>query len=129
MEKFVRFNEAGIQEESQIAAESPGKDWYGVGDPSKSKDKFFKLKGSSAKAMTKKEYEDYILQLGNTSNLDNVRAQRDMLLGASDWTQMPDAPLTEKQREAWKAYRQALRDFPSTIEEGQEHEFPEPPTT
>lgn len=37
-----------------------------------------------------------------------VRNQRDRLLQASDWTQLPDVPLTTK--EAWATYRQALRD-------------------
>lgn len=38
-----------------------------------------------------------------------VRAERDRRLLASDWTQLPDVPLTTK--EAWAAYRQALRDI------------------
>ena len=37
-----------------------------------------------------------------------MRAQRNQLLQASDWTQLPDVPLATK--EAWAAYRQALRD-------------------
>ena len=37
-----------------------------------------------------------------------VRAERDRRLQASDWTQLPDVPLSTK--EAWAAYRQALRD-------------------
>lgn len=41
-----------------------------------------------------------------------IRFRRDGLLKASDWTQMPDAPVD---REAWAKYRQTLRDFPETI--------------
>lgn len=41
-----------------------------------------------------------------------MRIIRNRLLLASDWTQMPDAPLTEAQRAEWAAYRQALRDVP-----------------
>lgn len=37
-----------------------------------------------------------------------VRAQRNALLSASDWTQLPDVPLATK--EAWATYRQELRD-------------------
>lgn len=38
-----------------------------------------------------------------------VRAQRNALLGACDWTQLPDvAPAI---RDAWAPYRQALRDI------------------
>lgn len=40
---------------------------------------------------------------------DEVRAQRNALLVASDWTQVADAPVDQT---AWAAYRQALRDVP-----------------
>jgi hypothetical protein len=42
-----------------------------------------------------------------------VRKDRDHWLTASDWTQMPDAPLSAEQKAAWGAYRQALRDVPA----------------
>lgn len=38
-----------------------------------------------------------------------VKQRRSVLLLASDWTQLPDVPLETK--EAWKKYRQALRDI------------------
>ena len=38
-----------------------------------------------------------------------VRLDRDVLLKASDWTQMPDVQLPNKP--AWAIYRQALRDI------------------
>ena len=41
---------------------------------------------------------------------NRARLQRDQLLAASDWTQLPDVPLATK--EAWATYRQALRDLP-----------------
>lgn len=43
-----------------------------------------------------------------------LRRERDRRLAASDWTQMPDAPLSPTLREAWRIYRQALRDMPDT---------------
>ena len=43
-----------------------------------------------------------------------IRGERDRLLATSDWTQLPDAPLTAKQRHAWRDYRQALRDAPAS---------------
>jgi len=48
-------------------------------------------------------------------------AVRDRLLAGSDWTQLPDAPLTAAQKSAWATYRQALRDvskqagFPGSV--------------
>lgn len=41
---------------------------------------------------------------------DVVRAQRNALLTASDWTQVADAPVDQA---AWATYRQALRDIPA----------------
>lgn len=38
-----------------------------------------------------------------------IRAQRNTLLTASDWTQVADAPVDQA---AWATYRQALRDLP-----------------
>lgn len=39
-----------------------------------------------------------------------VRAERNARLAASDWTQLPDAPVDAA---AWAIYRQALRDITS----------------
>lgn len=50
-----------------------------------------------------------------------ARAERNGLLAASDWTQLPDVPMDGELRGAWAFYRQALRDvpqqegFPTTI--------------
>lgn len=42
----------------------------------------------------------------------SARRKRDALLMASDWTQLPDAPLSPEQRAAWGVYRAALRELP-----------------
>jgi hypothetical protein len=54
-----------------------------------------------------------------------LRAERDRLLQACDWTQLPDAP--SGTREAWATYRQALRDV--TDQPGFPHaiNWPTPP--
>jgi hypothetical protein len=38
-----------------------------------------------------------------------ARSKRDVLLSASDWTQVADAPVDQA---AWATYRQSLRDIP-----------------
>jgi hypothetical protein len=40
---------------------------------------------------------------------DDIRAQRNALLSACDWTQVADAPVDQA---AWAVYRQELRDIP-----------------
>lgn len=57
-----------------------------------------------------------------------IRQKRDRLLGESDWTQIPDVPLGEKQREAWRQYRQALRDIPQRFKQADEVVWPLPPS-
>jgi hypothetical protein len=41
-----------------------------------------------------------------------VSQKRSTLLYASDWTQIPNNPLTTAQQQAWATYRQELRDIP-----------------
>lgn len=40
-----------------------------------------------------------------------IRAERDKLLTETDWTQVLDAPISAESREAFRLYRQALRDI------------------
>jgi hypothetical protein len=62
--------------------------------------------------------DEELLQ-SNASQSASVRAERNALLIASDWTQLADAPVDKA---AWATYRQALRDitaqagFPWTID-------------
>lgn len=48
----------------------------------------------------------------NESALIDLRQHRDSLIIASDWTQLPDAPLTKIEKQRYKSYRKALRDLP-----------------
>ena len=43
---------------------------------------------------------------------EEARAKRDKLLEESDWTQVLDAPIDAATREAYRVYRQSLRDIP-----------------
>ena len=48
--------------------------------------------------------------------LSAVRALRNARLFDTDWTQLPDAPLSEAQRARWRSYRQELRDMMDDFE-------------
>lgn len=54
------------------------------------------------------------IQAAKDSAMANIRGQRDRLLAACDWTQIPDSTAD---KQAWATYRQALRDFPASIED------------
>lgn len=58
--------------------------------------------------------------------LERLRARRNALLAASDWTQLADvAPAVQQ---AWASYRQALRDLPQTTADPRSAKWPTPPT-
>jgi len=47
-------------------------------------------------------------------NLTALRQLRQRYLQDSDWTQMPDSPLSAEKKTEWQTYRQALRDITLT---------------
>lgn len=67
-------------------------------------------RASMAPADGRPAQEPYII------GTQQMRAQRNRILAACDWTQIADAKLTDEQRAAWSAYRQALRDVPEQPE-------------
>lgn len=59
-----------------------------------------------------------------------IRRNRDFLLTKSDWTQLPDSPLSAEEKAKWAAYRQELRDLTNKYpdpREGDPIEFPRDP--
>lgn len=68
------------------------------------------------------DYEPIIIDI-----MPDIRAQRNSLLQQSDWTQLADCKLTDEQKSAWAEYRQALRDFPETVDLSSDYTFPIPP--
>jgi hypothetical protein len=54
-------------------------------------------------------------QTARANFLVNLRKQRNILLEATDWTVMPDSPLSQQKKDDYIAYRQALRDLPQTV--------------
>ncbi len=60
-----------------------------------------------------------------------VRADRDLKLSLSDWTQLPDSPITSEKRAEWVTYRAALRNVPannSSVTELDNITWPNEPT-
>jgi hypothetical protein len=47
--------------------------------------------------------------------MDALRTERNLRLVNSDYTQLPDVNLTEAQVNAWRVYRQELRDITENI--------------
>lgn len=56
-----------------------------------------------------------------------ARAYRDPLLKNSDWTQLPDSPLSNEKKQLWYDYRQQLRNITDSVESPQNVVFPSDP--
>ena len=63
--------------------------------------------------------------------IQDVRRQRQQWLEDTDWTQVPDSPLSDTKKAEWATWRQAMRDFPANIGSYSETDewiiFPDPP--
>lgn len=80
--------------------------------------------------MERPDKEEFIKKVNERNvyyQMKELRKVRDELLKESDWTQSRDITLTND--EAWKKYRQVLRDLPQTITDiaGNEIEYPSKP--
>ena len=72
---------------------------------------------------------DFVPAENRTAYLNNrMRMERDILLAQSDWTQMPDSPLSTQKKTEWATYRQALRDFPAGWTPSDTADFPDQPS-
>ncbi len=48
--------------------------------------------------------------------MKQIKQERDRLLAATDFITLEDTPITPESKEAFLAYRQALRDLPDTVD-------------
>tara|TARA_R100000231_G_scaffold23300_1_gene21921 strand:+ start:177 stop:548 length:372 start_codon:yes stop_codon:yes gene_type:complete len=67
---------------------------------------------SSDTKPTESEVTAKIKELNDGESMRLLRVERDRLLTACDWTQSRDLILSND--DAWKTYRQALRDLPAS---------------
>ena len=59
-----------------------------------------------------------------SAQLDALRYERNMLLKETDWMSLPDAP---PMSDAWKKYRQELRDITKTYKSLEDVKWPTAP--
>lgn len=71
------------------------------------------------------EYDNIVEDLEPAWN--NLRAERDKLLAACDFTQVNDAPLTAQEVADYATYRQELRDLPANTVDPKNPSWPVKP--
>ena len=57
------------------------------------------------------EVVDYAIPYVSGTNENKVRMERNQILAITDWTQLPNSPLTDAKKAEWATYRQQLRDI------------------
>jgi len=77
----------------------------------KLKEKYFEHKDSAQETIAERLYDEY--GRWQKTSWEGVRLVRNYLLSECDWTQMPDAQISDEVKAQWTAYRQKLRDIPS----------------
>lgn len=70
-------------------------------------------------------YSSFTWEVNLELAIEAARNRRDVLFSKSDWTQLPDVPLSTKDK--WTEYRQALRDITSQAGYPFQITWPEPP--
>jgi hypothetical protein len=80
--------------------------------------------GSNLEILENEVLERQIIRKKNETELQielekrwlSIRNERNKLLSESDWTQLPDSPLTPEKKIEWSSYRQQLRDVTSQLD-------------
>ena len=62
------------------------------------------------------------------TKMAEIRKRRDNHLSLSDWTILPDSPLTASKKTEWQTYRQQLRDLPTSNTNPFDIDFPAEPS-
>lgn len=74
------------------------------------------------------QFEQELQKLIEKKPFKNIRIRRNQLLRDCDWVLMPDVSMTEEVKQAWLAYRQALRDLPANTTDPENPIWPQAPT-
>lgn len=56
-----------------------------------------------------------------------LRQERNLILQSCDWIMLSDNKLTTSKKDAWKEYRQKLRDLPQDFKNAKDIVWPNPP--
>jgi len=67
------------------------------------------------RVMTDLENKEWQTGINLSGAISSTRIKRNQLLKQSDWVET--APMSEEKKNAWSAYRQALRDLPDSVED------------
>lgn len=70
------------------------------------------------------QFNPFVGEANNEQKWEQIRLWRNAELKNTDWTQITDSPVD---KDAWAAYRQALRDLPSIGGNADDVELPVKP--
>jgi len=121
--KFIYYSETNGEILGQVSApDSTNMDSFG--HPWIEVDEFPDFKAKVVDGQVVPLDPDVVEALEIEEAWGRLRQRRSAMLFASDWTQVPDAPVNQS---AWATYRQALRDLPQNTPDPRNVVWPEPP--
>ena len=94
---------------------------YSLDDTELLKEKYYDLTSNTIMDLPERpagiyyEWQNLSWVFNQQKFLEVLTSERNSLLAGSDWTQMPDSPLTTEQQAAWATYRQELRDITDNL--------------
>ena len=112
IKKWAQFNSEGMQIATAVLVEKPeGDNWYEI-------DEFvygrhMVLDNGIPRVMTDEEHEAWEADMLVSGAKSAVRHLRNAKLNESDWIET--APMSDELKQAWRDYRQALRDLPEDV--------------
>lgn len=112
IKKWAQFDENGMQIATASLVEKPsGERWYEIDEFSYGR--HMVLENDIPRIMTDEEHDAWSANMLITGAKSAVRHLRNAKLAESDWIE--NAPMTDELRQAWRDYRQALRDLPEDV--------------
>lgn len=112
---YINFDENGNQAQAKwFDGITPDEDGWYLAD-SDIVGKRYKLSNGEAVEMTEEEISNESDMSIMATNMPWIKEERNKRLVESDWTVNPQIPMSESKAAEWASYRQALRDFPSTV--------------
>jgi hypothetical protein len=111
IQKVIEYNQKQIEkikkekEEQQRLLEEQREE-------QRKRDELLELKNKEEIEIRKKEDEE---KQNSRDFWREFRGIRNYKLLETDWTQLPNAPITQEQKDEWENYRQALRNMPNLV--------------
>ncbi len=128
MELYLRFDNGDFGQSYAQESDGPpeGDNWYLA--PENDQQILWELVEGKVSRVSEEAREKYFAEIQELQAYKEFRTQRNQALLMSDWTQLPDAGLSDEAVAEWRKHRQELRDLPTKVKYPEPFDWPQSPT-